>query len=182
MSHMIPFNSPEDAQAFLDKQHEEHRIRMRDGVHKINELLDALNDEQLATLDNLIFASSRSKSSAAHLRGQIDVIREVKFGTCRCGTNHEEEFAAEFTTPEQPVPDDAADADHRAMLDAGAMAAYKVEPVPEDLADEYPTKFRCSECFIPIVSLEDRMLRPKGIDGCSGCQQASATGTKWYGR
>lgn len=34
----------------------------------------------------------------------------------------------------------------------------------------------CRGCGLLYISLEDRMLKPPGIDGCSGCQQRSAQG------
>lgn len=39
-----------------------------------------------------------------------------------------------------------------------------------------PSKFRCTVCGMGYSSLEDRMRRPAGIDGCTGCQRKSAQG------
>lgn len=35
---------------------------------------------------------------------------------------------------------------------------------------------RCENCGVQVVSLSDRMLRPKGLDGCEGCMAKSAQG------
>jgi hypothetical protein len=65
------------------------------------------------------------------------------------------------------------------------MEQYTLEPDPMFGApwDELkmdrsipPSKFRCTVCGMGYSSLEDRMRRPAGIDGCTGCQRKSAQG------
>lgn len=181
MSHgpIMPFENPEAARAFLEQQHQEFRVQERNMTHKVGELLDALNADQLHTLDHLLAAARRSKHVCGYVRGQIDLIREQKFNICRCGTNHDEEIAQEFTSL---VPEVGPDPQMSPEEEQDLMGKYRVMPVPADLREVYPTEYRCADCFTPIVSLQDRMLRNPGIEGCSGCQQASGTGIKWYGR
>ena len=63
------------------------------------------------------------------------------------------------------------------------MKLYTLESNPDygmkDWEQRYetvPQPFRCSNCGMGYVSLEDRMLRPPGIDGCGGCRLKSAHG------
>jgi hypothetical protein len=52
---------------------------------------------------------------------------------------------------------------------------YAVEPNPNSgVPGELP--FRCARCHFPIHSLEDRMLRSPGVEGCPGCLDKSAHG------
>lgn len=175
-----PFSTPEEARQYIEHQQQEAKIKGRDMIHRVSDLIDSLNDEQLGTLEYLTMALCNDPSYAGYVHGQVDTVRELKFGTCRCGTDHDEELAQEFSTPPENQPD--IETTHKDYLDAGAMKKYHIEFVPDDLNDVYPTKYRCANCFTPIVSIEDRMLRAPGIDGCSGCQQMSKNGTKWYGR
>lgn len=49
----------------------------------------------------------------------------------------------------------------------------------DDLREDESCKllgFRCTECGKQYVSIEDRALRPEGVEGCTGCQQKAKWG------
>ena len=153
----------------------------------MNDFLEKQSDEELMLIERMLLAALDSQHYVGYMRGQIDMLRERKFSVCRCGTNHEKEAsdalgeAAEAVSTE--VVENAANvADEPEEDTEFLMAKYSVQVVPSDLEEHYPTKYRCSVCFTPIVSLEDRMRRPPGTPGCSGCKSFNSQGAKWFGR
>jgi hypothetical protein len=158
------------------------RMVHQDFVHRLNEFLGGLSDENLDLLDDLFAASLGDQHYAGYIRGQIGVIREYNHKRCRCGVNHEEEAKDAFT-PDSPVDGSSTPESPSKEADPSAlMEGYCVEVVPSDIASHYPTKYRCSNCFTPIVSLDDRMRRSPGVKGCGGCQQMTKHGGKWFER
>ena len=99
-----------------------------------------------------------------YLIGQASMVLRLKYGSCVCGENHDREALQET----------AADINaERAAKDAAenqaAMNAY-------NLMLGHDNKLYCKGCGLHYVSLEDRMLRRPGEDGCHGCQLKSAHG------
>lgn len=193
---------PPEVVAAIQAQQEHRHMHMTDNTHAIKQLLDGLNEEQLRALD-LLLANCGDARTVMFFRGRIEMLQQIKFDICPCGTNHDDELA-EMGTHEKPptqpntatehkgrviedvpLPDgqvvDMSLPDDGEELDA-LMVEYAVEANPlhgGDMLKHAPmvaSPFRCSNCGIGIASLEDRMRRPKGIEGCSGCQQKSAWG------
>jgi hypothetical protein len=79
-------------------------------------------------------------------------------------------------------PEELVKARARFNDEAALMAEYRIEKNPDfgknpmEHGPAAASPFRCIDCKIGVASLEDRMLRKPGIEGCSGCQQKSAWG------
>lgn len=135
---------------------------------------------------------------ANRLEGQADAIQRMKYpelcrncGLATCGGSSPTAMpmAEAFTLPPlpplgedvenikamfrgEPLVDrdaiqrevDRQAADAIAADSARLMGEYNVVPNPTG-----PTAFKCGNCGIDIVSLEDRMRREPGKGGCSGC-------------
>jgi DNA-directed RNA polymerase subunit RPC12/RpoP len=85
-----------------------------------------------------------------------------------CHKDHDkslEEMAHEGHPHESPLDVDALKAKIKANEEE-----YGVEPIPNT------GLYRCINCGIQYPSLEDRMLKKPGIDGCHGCQHKQAHG------
>lgn len=139
-------------------------MHMTDNTHAIKQLFNSLNKEQLRALD-LLLANCDDASTVMFFRGRIEMLQQIKFDICPCGTNHNDEL--------ELMGDELND------NEATLMEEYDVEANPLYQKVHSPqgaSPFRCANCGIGIASLKDRMRRPKGIDGCSGCQQESAWG------
>lgn len=178
--------SPEDA--------ERHRAIHENARHEANRLFFELSDDQLRILEMIFTAISNSNdtSLAAWNAGRIEAIRELKFGVCGgCGRNHSEDAAnlaeSEDDKPETPAFVDARrKAEESQTTPIGATTeltdAEKVRMAEYDLDDlrEEGTfrllGFVCLNCGMTYVSIDDRMLKSPGKEGCGGCIQKEKWG------
>lgn len=166
-----------------------------DKINKFWQFMNDMEPEQLATFREILLALLHSPKPtwlANRMEGQADAIFRTKFpelcrncGRATCGSSapHLANPGKLTVVPEQPKFgsfDSAFDMkiDPRLQQEVennlntqAAMAEYNVVPNPEG-----PTKFKCGNCGVGIVSLEDRMLREPGIGGCSGCMVKSRQG------
>lgn len=187
------------------RQGREHQMMHQQiDAHAIQKFINEQDEEGLKTL-SLIILQCQSKRNISYLIGRIDARAEYKFKKCPCGTEHEdlddvlkEDPAAEADRRHYAGEDEPAMATDKfvetlvemnkdeSLEELGRlreMKKYGIEPHPdfgmEEWEEKYevrPAPFRCSNCGQNYQSLEDRMLRPPGIDGCSGCKIKSAHG------
>lgn len=183
-------------------------MHMTDNTHAIKQLFDSLNEEQLRSLD-LLLANCDDQRTVMFFRGRIEMLQQIKFDICPCGSNHDDELAGmggDGTEKAPTQPNTATEHKGRPLEDvdlpsladmdelnddelikareefddeAALMEEYGVEENPlygKSHAPEGASPFRCTGCGVGIASLQDRMLRHAGIEGCSGCQQKSAWG------
>lgn len=178
--------------------HEDHKhMHHQDRIHQVKQFLDSLNEEQLEALDLVLLHVIHSEGDVAHfMRGQIIQIAQTKFDRCQCGEKHSDPDA--FKKPVEPntatehkgrpiedvpVPEDLykdwITTPSNEVVGVGSqrwkelLREYNLIETPAGEGDV--RTFTCA-CGMIYQSLQDRMLRPKGIEGCSGCQQKSAWG------
>lgn len=160
-------------------------MHRQDNNHAIKDLIDSLNEEGLRALD-LVIVNSMHPHSAHLLRGRVEMALQMKFDVCPCGESHdpERELLDQAPLPSQKAPIMPPSPELVEAIppsDAELMIQYGIEidpnygkPVPEGTV--LPQLFRCINCGKGYPSLEDRMRRAPGIDGCGGCQHKSAFG------
>ena len=157
---------PEHIKAALEEQQAHMRMHVQDNSHAVKQLLDELNEDQLKALD-LILHNVGNPEGVNYFHGRVEAALQYRFGVCPCGEDHDP--SKEFD--QAPLP---------------SQVAPRI-PAPErldraELMDQYGMAesegnfIYCKNCGQQYASLEDRMLRPPGIEGCSGCQQKSAWG------
>lgn len=150
-----------------------HALRMRhDGF------MDELNEEQLATFNEMMNVVSGNEAYAHFLLGASTTILRVKFGSCPCGEDH--------SSPAHPLIEQTrAEMGVQVPVQVPVKVEHAVAPVlsvDEDLMKEYTLApnnhgtLSCTGCGMDYQSLDDRMLRNPGPDGCSGCQYKSGHG------
>lgn len=174
-------------------------MHMTDNTHAIKQFFDSLNEEQLRSLD-LLLANCDDARTVMFFRGRIEMLQQIKFDICPCGTNHDDELES-MGQPDKPPVQPNATTEHKGRPvedvplpadlikareefddEAALMAEYRIEENPDhgknplEFGPAAASPFRCIDCHIGVASLADRMLRKPGIEGCSGCQQKSAWG------
>ena len=177
---------PPEMQAAFSEQEAHMEMHRQADLHSVRDLLSALDKEQLQALD-LVLRMASSKRRNAMLRGLVDGQLQFRFNICLCGKNHDEdellaaparaEGVAEESLPGFEEPQDA---DHAQAVSADAAARGRAK-----LLEEYNLSpgiidgvqgFVCKGCGLYYVSLEDRMLRAPGVEGCHGCQNKAKFG------
>ena len=168
----------------------------QDRVHQVKQFLDSLNEDQLDTLDLILLQVSYSSDVAHFVRGQILQIEQTKFEKCACGEDHSNPDA--FKKPvkpnaatehqgrpieDVPVPEDLfkdkITTPDNEVVEVGSRRWYQLlveYRLREEMTATDGTRALSCVCGMAYQSLQDRMLRPAGIEGCSGCQQKSAWG------
>lgn len=170
---------PPEVLAQMEAQKQHLHMHAQDNTHAIKQLLDDLSVDQLRALD-LLVANCGNPMGASYFRGRIEAVLEVKHDVCPCGESHNPDDLLERKVEDHNLPEDpisgAAERAANDMVEAidydKLMDEYNVTPVQ----DELEGRVYCKGCGQHYISLEDRMLRKPGIDGCSGCQQKSAWG------
>ena len=140
---------------------------------------------------------------ASYLEGLATASLHYRFKVCPgCGEDHDKEFffadqesldidptgktdtADKVDYITEPMPVKGGDIPSlMEELDSGLLTAddiaLMVQYNLDDVRDEDTQKllgFICKGCGLRYISIEDRMLRPPGVEGCGGCQQKSAWG------
>lgn len=187
--------NPHELQAHLQEVAAQRHLAAQDHIHQRNDFFEKLPKDQLDLVDTMLLQAVNDNTFGHYLRGIIAEIQRRKGFVCTCGHDHDAEAAAAFGAPADPdksntpgvdttTPDGVgSDTEPGALSGAArdaAMREYGLEQVnPADQPD-HPTGLRCINCHQVYVSLEDRMLREPGMDGCGGCQVKSAHGG-WQG-
>lgn len=186
---------PPEMRAQIEEAEAHRRLHMRDNTHALDEFLKSLDKDQLTALHMLV-TTSDDKESSSYWRGQISMVLNLKYDVCPCGTDHDAELDAAFQPKDEPpthapnqtdtldgrpiedveLPGEVVDGEPTGLAEYMDLCEkYNVEPLG-DPRDNAVTKVKCKGCGIENPSLDDRMLRPPGIEGCTGCQQQSAWG------
>jgi len=191
---------PPEMRAQMEEAEAHRRMHMRDNTHALRDLLAALDKDQLTTLHMLVHACDNEQTSA-YWRGQIAMMLDLKHEVCPCGTDHDQELGdlmghthapdmpeqkggrpiEDVQLPEEPVSHAQTEPPFEPVNQAEhdeTLELYNIELNPDypEKASEGAAEYRCKGCGVAVVSVEDRMLRKPGVDGCSGCQQKSAWG------
>lgn len=131
-----------------------------------------LTKEQLKTFIEMLqcFDGETGTGYVNFMMGRAATIMEIKHNCCPgCGEDHFSVAALDDLREEMglPVPNGKPTPKVQPERDA-AMTEYGMIAIDGQL--------QCEGCGLHSVSMEDRMLRPPKMDGCSGCQQKSAFG------
>lgn len=144
-----------------------HELRMRH-----DRFMDELTKEQLHTFHEICHIMMTNEGYAHFLIGCSSTIMRLKHDTCPCGNDHEKLNAEmlEQTRAEMNIPSQVERTiSTAATVDEGLMKEYMLAP------NDHGT-LSCTGCGMDYQSLDDRMLRNPGMDGCSGCQYKSGHG------
>lgn len=172
--------------------------------HEVQDLFGELEQPHLTTLRHLLhhFATLPSKDSrnlASYLEGISAARLSERFGICAgCGRDHDAQLTeTSASTDEAITPNEVPMTHSEAMRDdIGDATARQDREKPsgelserdlldmkqyglDDLRDEDTHAllgFICLNCEARYISIADRMKRPPGPAGCSGCQQKAKWG------
>jgi hypothetical protein len=192
----FPFQPSEEQLAEMREAREHHMMHVQDNTHAVKQMLNNLSADDLKALDMLL-VTCFSEVNIGYFRGQITQLLEKKYEVCPCGVNHEEEFKTDQPKTESVSKDDRLIEGMPEDMKLPKDFATDYVTLPDNevveigsprfnkLLDLYNltltgddtgrTFYRCI-CGVDYQSLPDRMLRPPGVEGCSGCQQRSAWG------
>lgn len=153
------------------KAHNEHvRMAAESRSHEIDQFLDGLDIEQLRVLrwilEDLTFDQAGHHSS--FLEGSVAAILVHKFKVCGgCGKDHGAELlkkeSEKVTPPTEATPEERSPGFEAFLKEYGMTVENGL--------------LVCKSCGTESVSMDDRMLRPPGVNGCGQCQQNA----KWGG-
>lgn len=84
---------PEELKQKMQEQRDRHEMAAEVWRHEVNDLLHALNPEQLATFRRLLMAMDAN--TVNYYNGVVTTLLEIKHGVCPgCGKNHDEDLMA----------------------------------------------------------------------------------------
>lgn len=172
--------NPEEWEAYQRKQQDEVKQIVERNRMEVKHLVGSLDLEQLK-----IFRRVLQHSANSEFRLQVEGIAMgrimYEFGMDYDGEDPYSKLLEDTTPPTpdfeggmsqyEPDPDLAAAA--KLEEDHKKAKEYELE-WNED--PNYPDQYRCANCKEPVTSLEDRMLRPPGVEGCPTCQQKAKWG------
>lgn len=185
---------PPEIAALLNQQmqhQDHHRMAAEDYRHAVYTLFGEVSKEHLETLHSMFATLTMMPPEQAigmlqYYEGLTAGKLNERFNICpACMTNHDE-AAKELLNQQdddgvkQPAPgsDPGPDPDEPTELtvaDFENMREYGLD----DVRDEDTLKllgFKCLNCGMNYVSIEDRMKEPPGPEGCSGCRQKAKWG------
>lgn len=197
------YGTPEDAAAELQRRQDKADMMAQDRAHRVDRLImEELNSENLFTFSEIMAMIANSEDPAAvanYYRGVANTVLKMKYDTCTgCGEKHTKaedllrvpqdvmddvkNMVLNMTAPEpEPEPEPLPVAEKPTNYYNGySDLVVDMEQYDSDLAEwglaRVGLGLICLNCGKSYVSLGDRMLRPKGPDGCHGCQEKSAHG------
>ena len=172
---------PPEVKQAIQEQFDRKIMNIEERYHAIRRALDEMSLEQLQAFDTILnqVAGSSDSPIASYYGGLISSTIYHRFGICSfCRVNHDEEL----TKVAAPAPhqhdvkvEDILPSSDLSVQDLANMSSYGLD----DLRDEDTNEllgFVCINCGLRYVSIADRMLRPPGIEGCSGCMQKAKWG------
>jgi hypothetical protein len=183
---MFPiFGSPEEIQKKMEEAAEHRHMHFQASVHEVKQLISDLSEEQLKTLNMIVVNSSQSEWAAAVVVGRIEGELQHRFDVCPCGDKHDTDDLLTHA-PEPAKAEVKIDPESEAAMEMMYRGADGFDLASDEYLKSCETygvrpinggpKVECKSCGTVSVSLEDRMLRRPGVEGCSGCQQKSAWG------
>lgn len=158
--------------------------------HEIAQMLNELSQDHLVALNfmlNMIADSPKPVKGAGYFLGRVAANLEHRFGLCPgCGSKHDDASEIMNNDP-NASPDETPEVNEDTIwTEIGSkksmtfgemelMAEYGLDDV-RDMETKALLGFICVECNMRYVSIQDRMLKPVGVAGCSGCQEKAAWG------
>jgi hypothetical protein len=154
--------------------------------HDLRRMLDEIPEEHLRTLIMVIDSitmSDKPERLGAYLVGRAASAMETRFKVCSaCGSKHDD--ASELDVP-LPVKarrkSEASDwtpigsKNPIGLNESGTMLLYGLDDLRNEETGEL-VGFICTNCQQRYPTIQDRMLQPPGVEGCSGCQQKAKFG------
>lgn len=184
---------PSEILAEMQRRHDQHQMEADDYYHSLARMFDSFNKEQLETFRTMMhgllqISDGPVQANLALYEGMIVGILHSKFNVClACNRDHDEVMAQQMEAqalqeetppamdggdpfkPAQPTAD--LQIDQVGILSDAQLAAmeeYNLDDV-RSAEDGRLLGFICINCGMRYVSIEDRMRRPTGKAGCSGC-------------
>lgn len=152
--------SPEEIERHKDMELAEAHNRLNEVTH----FMDDLSPMQLGSFIKILYSIVDSNAGALYIHnllGQATTVQRLKNKRCACGEDHDAKVIENEKTK--------LELERSLENDEPAMKEY-------NLIRREDGSLVCRGCGMGYVSLDDRMLRRPGVDGCSGCQQKSAFG------
>lgn len=153
----FPFIDPDEMQ----RQHDAAIMHAAEQRHRWLRLLTEMSPEDLATLMEMLRFCNDNKKGIPYFIGMSSAIQQLQNNRCVCGNDHDADMLTDAAQKLQTERDE--ENAKATMIEYGLQRA-------ED------GKLYCTGCGMEYQSLDDRMLKPPGVSGCSGCQQKSAWG------
>lgn len=155
-------------------QNQRQEMEGEDKGHKILDILNGLDGDQLATLRWMFHHMSQNPFMSAFYEGIVCVLGGTKRNVClACNVNHDVSAFAPETPAEPPATPPANTTPLAAPVEDAVLKAYNLRLAPDA---SNPNRVQCLGCDAFYVSLDDRMLRNPGADGCDGCKQKAKWG------
>lgn len=173
------YSDNEEDNPFLSQQQEaqkaaeiaQHELRLRH-----DRFMEELSKDQLGTFSEMLHIIIANEGYAHFLVGCSTTIMRLKHDSCACGKDHNaansqilDQTRAEMNIPTQADRSTTPPVTVALAVDEGLMKEYMLAP------NDHGT-LSCTGCGMDYQSLDDRMLRNPGMDGCSGCQYKSGHG------
>lgn len=185
---------PPEVIADAQRQHDLYHMKTQAVRHDMFAFLDSLDEDQAKQFSLLVrvFAREEDSSYAKYIDGYFSGLRERKFGICPgCSVNHDQ--MPDDMRPNEPVESVVSDGSNKVTsveeeaswintdyvlteADLERMNEYNLDDLRDEDDKSTLLGFICLGCGMRYISIADRMLRPPGIAGCSGCQLKSGHG------
>lgn len=185
MSDFFSFDDlPEEVKEQMRAAHERHVMEHDAVAHELVRALMEMAPEHLSAVHRILAICKDDDSAVAYYIGVLSVLRATRTKTClACGRDHDEALFALFQDESAaPEPEPAAGAGPPAQPSADSTEPVLSDADRKDLMKVYnliqhPSgALLCGGCGQTYVSLEDRMLRAPGAEGCDSCQQKAKWG------
>lgn len=195
------FTSPEE----IERANAEMDVIRHEFIRFLDEMDDDGLRLMETMLDGMAISDHASRM-AAFFSGKIGQMRHDKFKICAaCNKNHDKDLqaltgdgpASPSPTPRPDLPpfvaarrklDEAAEDSNVQPLytpigstepmtegELNTMAMFKLDDIRLEGTNELMA-FVCLGCGIHYPTIEERISKPRGVEGCAGCQQKAKFG------
>lgn len=175
--HFVFGEPPDEIKEELERAHDQRSMAVTAIQHDVHGFLRELSKDQLLTLRALINGMSSDPAASAFFMGIITSLLDTTFGVCPCGRNHDEELAA-VAGPGDEMRVVGSEETEALVAEESPLPVIQEQAKMDEYGLDYDEdgKLFCKNCGTKYVSIEDRMLKPPGTEGCSGCIQKSKWG------
>ena len=170
---------PEEIQDKLKQEMDRHQMATDAMQHDVSRFFRELSVDHLKTLRFLMHACSCSAQAAAFYEGVAATHLTLIHNVCACGEDHDADAHALLEPSEDTklvaliehpdLADDVKEVAGQMREQVNAALASDPNTGPYNLKLDENDNYVCANCGKPYPSLDDRMLRPPGPDGCPGC-------------
>lgn len=149
-------------------EEEQHQFEMAvmETRMRTQRFVDDMPKDDMKTFIEMLQTMADPHNGAAYaqfLLGTCTAIMRIKYKVCMCGEDHlSTEHLGKVEAKEE--------------FKLGATSAGEEAAFTEYGMERVNGSLQCSNCKLPYVSMDDRMLRRPGMDGCHGCQEKSRHG------